>query len=175
MIRTVLAVVLSAALLAAAQPAVDHAAADRSEAQVRADLESLDAAAADLRATGEVTPSGPGARRSVTVDLPRAGVGAAPVRRVVVSPTNRTYRFRVAGRPAETVRGSVPVTTRTGEPLVLRGAGEHRLVLTLRGADDGGERRVVVRRARADAGGAGARADARAPGDPASQPRRDPS
>lgn len=164
MIRTVLAVVLSAALLAAAQPAVDDAAADRSEAQIRSDLESLDAAATDLARGEEVAPVGPSARRSVTVDLPHPGVGAARVRRVVVSPSNRTYRFRVAGRPTEVVQGTVPVVTESGEPLVLRGAGTHRLVLSLR--RDGAERRVVARRARAT--GAPAPSDRRREGQRAS-------
>lgn len=157
MIRTVLAVVLSAALLAAAQPAVKHAAEDRSAAQVRADLDALDAAATDLAETEEVAPGGPGASRSVTVELPPAGVGAAPVRRVVVTPANRTYRYHVAGRSPKTVEGTVPVATASGEPLVLRGAGTHRLVLSLRGRGSlraDADRRIVVRRATPGAAGA---------------------
>lgn len=145
MIRVAVSVLLAVALVAASLPAIEHAAAERSDVQMRAAIDDLDAAAAELARTEEAAPGTEGARRVVTVELPERGLAAAQVAHLTVSPTNRTYRYRVAGRTERTVRGRVPVYVADGRPLELRSAGRHRLVLRL--VEVGGERRVVVERA----------------------------
>lgn len=145
MIRVAVTVALAVALLAASLPAIEYAAAERSDARVRAAIEDLDAAATDLARSEEATPGTAGARRVVTVRLPRRGATTAAVERVVVTAANRSYRYRVAGREPRTVHGTVPVYPVRGEPLELRAPGEHRLVLRL--VEVGGDRRVVIERA----------------------------
>lgn len=144
MIRLLVAVLLAVALLAASLPAIDYAGEERSEALTRAAIDDVDAAATDLARSEEAAPGTAGARRVVTVELPRPAFAAAAVRRVAISPTNRSYSYRVEGRTNRTVRGTVPVYTTDGRPLEL-GAGRHRLVLRL--VDVGDSRRVVVERA----------------------------
>lgn len=153
MIRVVVSVLLGVALLAASLPAVEHAAEERSDAQVRAAIDDVDVAAAELARSEEAVPGTAGARRVVTVDVPAKGLAAAEVTHVTVAPSNRTYRYRVAGRSPQTVRGDVPVYTAEGRPLVLRTSGRHRL--TVRLVHVGGDRRVVVERGTPadDAGG----------------------
>lgn len=144
MIRLVVTVLVALALVAASLPAIEHAGADRSDAQVRAAIDDVDAAATDLARSEEAVPGTAGARRVLTVDLPAEALAAAAVERVVVEPEGRLYRYRVEDRSGRTVRGTTPVYTLGGEPLVLREAGSHRLVLAL--VEVEGSRRVVVER-----------------------------
>ena len=144
MIRVVVTVLLAIAMLAAALPAVEDAAADRTERQLRADVESIDTAATDLLRSEEAVPGTAGARRTVTVTLPADGIAAAPVERFRISSTDRRYNFSVEGRDETQLRGTVPVHTRGDEPLVLREPGRHELVLALVQIE--GERRVIVAR-----------------------------
>lgn len=146
MIRVVVTVLLALALVAASLPAIAHVAADRSDAQVRAGIDDLDAAATDLARSEEAVPGTEGARRVVAVEIPAEGLSAAAVAHVTIAPDGRRYRYRIGGRSAESVRGTVPVYTLDGEALVLRDAGRHRLVLAL--VDVEGSRRVVVARYR---------------------------
>jgi hypothetical protein len=143
-IRIVVTVLLAIAILAAALPAVEHAAADRSEEQLLASVEEIDAVALDLAESEEAVPGTEGARRTVEVTLPADGVAAAGVERFAINGTDRRYAFRVDGRPPRERRGSVPVRTLDGDPLVLRESGTHELVLAL--VEIEGERRVVVAR-----------------------------
>lgn len=144
MIRVVVTVLLAVAILAASLPAVEHAAADRSEEQLGAAIDSIDAAALELAESEEAVPGTEGARRTVEVTLPGAGVAAAGVERFEINGTDRRYAYRVEGRDVRERRGSVPVRTLDGEPLVLRESGTHELVLAL--VDVEGDRRVVVAR-----------------------------
>lgn len=144
MIRVVVTVLLAVAILAAALPAVEHAAADRSEEQLRASVEEIDAAALELAESEEAVPGTEGARRTVEVTLPADGIAAAGVERFTISGADRRYAFRVDGRPTREQRGSVPVRTLDGEPLVLEESGTHELVLAL--VEVEGERRVVIAR-----------------------------
>jgi len=143
-IRVVVTVLLAIAILAAAMPAVENAAADRSEAQLRSGVESIDAAAVDLVESEEAVPGTVGARRTVEVRIPAADVGAAGVERLAISGSDRGYEFRVEGRDETEIHGTVPVHTIDGEPLVLRDPGTHELVLAL--VEVGGDRRVVITR-----------------------------
>lgn len=146
MIRVVVTVLLALVLVAASLPAIDYAAAERSETEVRAGIDDLDRAATELARSEEAVPGTVGARRVVTVELPAERPTAAEVDHLTVAPDGRTYRFRVAGRAEHAVRGTVPVYTHDGRPLELREAGRHRLVLALVSVE--GSRRVVVARQR---------------------------
>lgn len=144
MIRVVVTVLLAVALLAASLPAVEDAAADRSERQLRAEVRDLDAAATDLMRSEEAVPGTAGARRTVEVTIPTPGIGAGEVEQLRISGTARHYSFRVEGRDRREITGTVPVHTLDGEPLVLREPGTHELVLALVQVE--GERRVVIAR-----------------------------
>ncbi|AGN02033.1 hypothetical protein L593_10440 [Salinarchaeum sp. Harcht-Bsk1] len=163
MIRVVVTVLLAIALLAAALPAVEDAAADRIERQLRADIEAIDTAATELLRSEEAVPGTAGARRTVSVTLAADGIAAAPVEEVRISSTDRRYSFRVEGRGERKLRGTVPVHTLGDEPLVLREPGTHELVLALVRVE--GERRVVIARIEAVRDGAlgGTRASATGP------------
>lgn len=150
MIRLVLAVLLAVALAAASLPAVQYAGEERSEAQTRAAVADIDAAATDLARSEEVAPGTPGARRVVTVDLPARGVGRAPVHSLRIAPANLSYSYRVGGRRPKTVHGTEPTYAADGTPIELSDAGRHRLRLRL--VEVGGDRRVVVDRFDATAG-----------------------
>ncbi|NIB98654.1 hypothetical protein [Halobacterium sp. R2-5] len=70
-VRVVLAVVFALALLAAAQPAVDHATRTRDDAAVRASAERVADAAADLQRRSDPDESVETApRRTLRLDLP---------------------------------------------------------------------------------------------------------
>lgn len=144
MIRLVLAVLIAVVLLAASLPAVEHAGEERSEVQTRAAIDDLDRAATDLARTEEAAPGTAGAQRVVTVELPASGFTTAEVRSLTIAPTNRSYSYRVEGRDARTVRGTVPTYASDGRPIELAAGERHRLRLSL--VHVGGERRVVVER-----------------------------
>jgi len=151
-IRVVVTVLLAVAIVAAAMPVVDHEAADRSDATLRAEIEAIDLAATTLLRSEESVPGTVGARRSLAVELPASGIAAAGVDHLTISPANRSYRYRVAGRIPRTVQGRTRVYTHDGEPLVLEASGTHELVLALVEFEE--ERRVVVARRRAVESGA---------------------
>ncbi|WP_267642527.1 DUF7311 family protein [Haloarchaeobius amylolyticus] len=140
-VRTVVAVVLALALLAATLPALDAARETRSDQQVAADLHRLEVAGEGLLATEDATP-GPGARRVVTVRLPADGWTTREVAWVSVGgvpgePDAQVLAYRLAGGPVREVRVGVAFRTPGGRPLVLEGSGEHRLVLTLQPDGEG--------------------------------------
>lgn len=152
MIRVVVTVLLALAIVAAAMPVIDDEAADRSDASLRAEIESIDLAATALVRSEESVPGTVGARRAVTVELPPSDIAAAGVDHLTISPANRSYRYRIDGRTPHTVQGRTPVYTLDGEPMVLQAAGTHELVLAL--VEVEAERRVVVARRRAVESGA---------------------
>lgn len=155
MIRAVLAVAATAALLAASLPAVDDARRQHTEGVTREEAESLERAARSLVETEDVTRGGD-ARRIVAVTLPERGWAHAGLEGLVVAGgENATGRRTAAGgenaiggpdatggRVAWTVSGGrrttyriegIALRTSSGEPVRLRGAGRRRLVLALGG------------------------------------------
>lgn len=148
MIRLAVTVVLAVAVLAAATPAIESGRIARTEAQVNAAVDDVDAAALDLLAAEDPVERGPGARRVVTVRLPSRGVAAAEVEALRIGSGGR-YAYRIGGAPERVRYGRAPVHTADGEPLVLREDGSHRLVLRL--VERNGERVVVVERVRTPA------------------------
>lgn len=154
-LRTVLAVALAVSVLAVAMPGVEHARHERTARHVRGETGALVDAAESLLARDEVAPVGePGARRVVTVTIPRAGwdaaaldylaIGGSPGSPAEGSATTGVVAFRIRDRPERRVRVPVQLAPAGGNPLVLREAGDHRLVLSLRRPGD--HRVVVVRR-----------------------------
>jgi hypothetical protein len=139
-VRTALAVVLAAALLAAALPAVETAGEERAARAAEERVDRLAAALEALYAADPTRPGTPGARRAVQVALPPPGtfggglaylaVGGRPGANGSVDDRTRdVLAYRVHGRDAR-VAAVVPVDLRVlrggdpapdGEPLVLRG------------------------------------------------------
>lgn len=134
-VRTLLTVVVAAALLGSSLPAVDDARADRTATRLDATATHLSDAAAVLGATDDPVPVGErGASRTLVVTLPRAGFADARADYLSVGgtpthPDGSTVAYRVAGRPPRRIETSVAFVTGE-EPLVLP-PGRHRLRLTL--------------------------------------------
>lgn len=143
MIRTVLAVVLAVALLAAAVPAVEEGRTARTATHLDRVGDRIERAARSLRAHEDPTrPDVAGARRVVRLRLPTRSWTAADASLWIDGSTDR-IGYRIGGRPprGRTLRG-LDLRTPTGR-VVLDGPGPHRLALSLVLADGVG---VVVRR-----------------------------
>ncbi|MHC3437318.1 DUF7311 family protein [Natrialbaceae archaeon A-gly3] len=152
MIRTILAVVLSVAIVALSVPAIDHGASVRTERTLEADLAAIDEEAAALLESEELPPPGqPGPQRTVTVTLSGESLTTASVAYVAIGGDRSTsddvlvVAYRLEGGPERTVHVDAPVRPDGGDPIVLRGSGEHDLRLTLE--PEGDERIIVVSRA----------------------------
>jgi hypothetical protein len=158
----VVAVVLTAALLAVSLPALDSTRRDHTDAAVEAEVERLEAAIRDVDAREQAVRAGsPGARRVLTIRLPvRSWTDAGVARLAIGGPPESTPSdgatgrarpdvvWQVAGgrehrRRFDGVRVAGRGTDGTG-PLVLAEPGAHRLALSV--ADRDGRRVVVVRR-----------------------------
>lgn len=129
-VRVVLAVAFAVVLVGASTPAVERARVDTADARVESEVGALLDAARHLRAVSDPVPPGtPGARLVVTLSLPRATWGRAPLRRLTVGRDRVTWR--VAGGHTQVRHGTHPI----------RGAGpDGRLVL-----DAGGTARLELR------------------------------
>ena len=160
MLRVVVGVTLSVALLTVTLPALETARRDHSDHRVAAELDGLTAAIRDVHAReAGVSANAAGARRVVTVQLPPrtwtdAGVeyvaiGSHPDHAGVDERNETTFVWQVSGSQPRTWRlTDVPVEAATPSggdtPLVIREAGRHRLAVSLVVRD--GQRTVVVRR-----------------------------
>jgi len=137
-LRVVLAVVLTGALVAAATPAISVAAADRADNSVDRQLTAL---AADLETMVETDdPStGPGARAVVELRLPERTLTSAGVDHLSFHSREgvgvATWRVGDAGTRSTRLAG-VPVRAAGGD-LTLRESGTHRLVFGLRSRANG--------------------------------------
>lgn len=138
MIRVLLAVTLAAALLAASLPAVESAAADRTDAALNRDIDRLQTIGESLLASEDI-----GARRTLTVSLSAERLTTAGVSSFTIAcrPVC-AVRYELTGRPVQTRTLSLPLATPDG-PIRLSGPGEHRLSLGL--AINDGQRVVVLR------------------------------
>lgn len=149
MIRVVLAVVLTVALVGLSMPAIERGGAVAAEETVRSEMAAIDRAATSLLETDDVPPDGqPGPRRYVTVTLPSESVTSATVASVSIERRDdaSVARYRVAGRAERLVHLEAPIVCACDGALVLEGTGERRLRLTLERTGDG-DRIVVVERA----------------------------
>lgn len=147
MLRTVLAVVLGVAMLGLVAPVADGARVAHAESQVRTEVETLERAAADLRAESDATrPGVAGAGVERTVVLPGPDWGAASIERITIpaEADGSGIHWRVSGGTTRRVRTSPPLVA-PPDGLTLRESGRHRLRLELQRRD--GEVVVVVSRA----------------------------
>lgn len=146
--RTVLAVLVAAALAAAAAPAIDHARVERADGAVATDVDALEAAARSL-AGDEAVPAGrEGARRTVEFGVASDDWDVARVDAVRIeneSARTLAVAYRIGGGRERTRRIAAPVPIRTAESdgIALDGAESHSLALSLRGGE---RRRIVVDR-----------------------------
>ena len=134
-VRTLLTVLVAAALVGASLPAIDEARADRTGARLDATAIRLSDAAAALVATDDPVPLGErGASRTVVVALPHAGFVDARAAYLSIgglpnASAPAVVGYRVADRPPRRI--DTGVSFRTGsDPLVLA-PGRHTLRLTL--------------------------------------------
>lgn len=105
-VRVLLAVVLAAALVATAAPAVDTARIARAEHAGDATLDDLAAAVAELQHTEPAPSVDLAARRVVRVRLPPGAAGTEPVlsvgegfrESIADGPRSDVFAYRVAGR-----------------------------------------------------------------------------
>jgi hypothetical protein len=134
-VRTLLTVLVGAALLGASLPAVEDARDARTAARLDATAGRLVDAAAALAAVDDPVPAGErAAGRTVVITLPRAGIADARADYLTIGGTPETtapstVAYRVDGRPPRRLDASVTFLTGS-DPLVLR-PGRHRLRLTL--------------------------------------------
>ncbi|MEF8856144.1 MAG: hypothetical protein V5A16_01845 [Haloplanus sp.] len=143
MIRVVLAVLLTVAVLAAVTPAVDEGRAARTAIHLDDATERIERAAESLRAHEDPTrPGVAGARRIVRFQLPDrswTAVGA----RLWIDGERNLIGYRLDGRRSHrvTLRG-LDLRTPDG-PVVFEDSGRYRLVLSLVRSDGVG---VVISR-----------------------------
>lgn len=155
MLRTVLAVALAAALVAAASPALESARTTRTERLTAGELDRIEAVARNLvREESPAALGDPGPRRTLTVSLPGESPTTAPVAYVALggrpeeAPAADTaerdvFASRVAGsrhrvrRVDFDLRAAVPDDDAgwrvepDARPVVLRGGETYRLALRL--------------------------------------------
>lgn len=155
MIRVVVAVVLTTALLGVSFPAIDDARRDHSETAVRAELDAVERAATDLLATDD--PAADGARRIVVLQLPTRSWTDAGTEEVTIGAARNGSGGRVTwlvdDDSTRRVRylPDVPIRTDTdARALTLTESGRHRLVLALEG--DATDPVVTVRTFTSDGG-----------------------
>lgn len=169
MIRVALAVLLAAALVGAATPAVEDARASTTDRQLRADLARVGVAAEELAARHDaVRPEAGPARRTVRLVVPGAGWGRAPATVTVsTGPGSGELRWRVGDGPERSVDVGVGLRVRSDEGAVAGerrlGPGRYRLVLSLVRVD--GRATVSVRGFKSDTGRTSSRVRVRLGGD----------
>jgi hypothetical protein len=149
MIRYVLAVLLTTALLGVGFAALQEVAAVRGETQVEGEIADIERAAVSLLAHDDPAPAGENPpRRVLDLDLPSGGFASEPVETLVFEPvagTNRTaVRYRFDGRSVSTVYLDAPLVNAADGPPTLNlsgSAGSRTVVLEL--LLDGDRRPVV--------------------------------
>lgn len=124
MIRLVVAVVVGVAVVAAALPAVEDARRDRADARLARFTERVSDAARRVTSETPVPPGVAGARRVVTLRVPRRALTLAPVHDVHVACGRRdglVVGYRLAGTERErAVRLPVPAAVRPPVPAAVR-------------------------------------------------------
>lgn len=134
-IRTLLTVVVAAALLGASLPVVEDARVDRTDARLETTATRLSETANALAATDDPVPLGErGASRTLVVTLPSEGFAGARADYLSIGglpndPHPTTVGYRVDEQPPEQIDARVRLFT-GAEPLVLP-PGRHALRLTL--------------------------------------------
>lgn len=138
--RVLLAVTLSAALLAVSLPVVETARTDRTTAKLDRAVERVNEAGSSLLAKDE---AGAGARRVVPISLPPASPTAAGVTRFIISCHDAcAIRYQLRSGTSHASRLSLPLSTPAGN-VVFSTPGTHRVTLGLE--RENGRRVVTVR------------------------------
>ena len=144
MIRYVLAVVLTVALVGIGWTGLEHAAALRSEQQVENALAEIDEAAVSLVENDDPPAAGQeGPRRVVELDLPRDGLTSERVETFHIRPESKNVsvaEYTFVGRAVHTVTMDAPIrdgnTNRTATADLSGETGSTTVVLTLTEDDD---------------------------------------
>lgn len=138
MIRLVLAVLLTATLLAIAVPAIDRGGVTNTEGLLDRQAAGIETAATSLVDEEDPPPAGvDGARRSLTVTLPADSITTAPVDRFEIHRVGEEHsviRFAVDGGHVHTMHVDAPLVDAAdpgSDTIALRGTGERTVVLTL--------------------------------------------
>lgn len=141
MIRVVLAVCVTGALLAASLPVIETARADRTASDLDRAGERLVLAAESLLAADAADS---GARRIVRLRIPAPSLGRAGVREVrLACAADCSMRYRLdGGRQGRLSLGEVPLAT-PEDGVTLARPGTHRVRLGLSRVD--GSRTVTIR------------------------------
>lgn len=152
MIRLALAVLLVAALLAVAMPAVENGAAAKSEGTVKQAVADIESAALSLLNEERLPPKGiTGPQRTVTVTFPTKGYTSMPVENLTIDriPDRNvsSVYFRVQGNGKKQRLVDAPIVNPQRDRVELGGTtGEVTLVLLLQRDADTGEPIVVLRK-----------------------------
>ncbi|WP_222917454.1 hypothetical protein [Natrinema sp. SYSU A 869] len=151
MIRYVVAVVLTIALIALAVPAIERGASMNSQRQVETSIAAIDDAATSLTETEETPPDDhPAPRRVVDVTLPQRSLTTESVDHFEITPRESYSSVRYVLADGTTREAAIgerivwndPAAT---ESVELGGVGTTRLALTLR-SDVNGDPVVVASR-----------------------------
>lgn len=149
MIRYVLAVVLTVAVVATGFVAIDEGSAAKSERQVETSIERIEQTASALAEQEQTPPDNrEHPRRFVEIELPGGDILGNAVERLLferVSDSGQTrVTYRVDGRATDTTVINVPTVSENGEAVDLGGlSGRQTLELAL-GVDSSGEKVVVL-------------------------------
>lgn len=148
--RYVLAVILSVAIVGIAMPAVDEAAADRSQSQVQTQVVKIKTAATSLVEHEEVgLKSESGGRRIVTVEFPRDSLTSKSVQYVRFNPKHAlgftTVTYEVKGHSPERTEIDAVIVSPDNESVEMGKADQETIILTLK-RDGSGDRVVVLER-----------------------------
>ncbi|QSG03447.1 DUF7311 family protein [Natranaeroarchaeum sulfidigenes] len=153
MIRVVLAVLLTATLLAIAVPAIDRGGVTNTEGVLDREAAEIETAATSLVDDEDPPPVGvDGARRSLTLTLPGESFTTAPVDRFEihrVGDDHSVVRYTVDGGHVHTMHVDAPIVDAAdpgSDTIELRGTGERSLVLTLTRDRTGGKPVVELSR-----------------------------
>lgn len=150
MIRYVLAVLLTVAILGLAMPAVEDTAGKRSDQRIANQVAKIDQAAVSLVENEELPPEGEtGARRSVTLRFPDDGLLSRSVTDFEIERVRENVsvvRYAVAGRPRQRVVVDAPVVNAAGNDVELGGTGEKEFVLTYERNESGAPTVFLKRR-----------------------------
>ncbi|MHB9288389.1 hypothetical protein ACKVMT_15270 [Halobacteriales archaeon Cl-PHB] len=145
MLRAVLAVAITAALLAVSLPTVDSARVDHAETLVAEELDRLETAAERLAAENDPTgPGQPAARRVLRLRLPAESWGSTGVDRLHLPGDGSTVTWQVAGGGTHHRRIADGHLVGQAGGLRLGGSGSQRIVLVFR--ERHGESVVVAAR-----------------------------
>ncbi|WP_415378743.1 hypothetical protein [Halosimplex sp. TS25] len=152
MIRYVLAVLLTVAIIGISMPAIEQAAVDRSQKQVETAVADIEVAATSLIEEETLPPAGVrGPQRVVEAPFPTKGYFTAPVQRIEIElgpdAEASVVRYWVQGGPRRTAMIDAPIVNVNGNEVKLGlSTGTQRFVLTLERSESLDQPVVVLSR-----------------------------